>query len=178
MNLSPIATATIFSCAVHIAALAVFAHTNRPPELTEEIVFSSTLQATLIQEAQSAGETTEPSVAATETVKTKPMDNASKLNKHVDELITTTTQERDQLKIATRALQTSLARAARDNQSLAKDRVELRTQNRLLKKQLTQLTFLHHSALRPSTLRLEMALMLSAFVINLEKWDNTMLVWF
>ena len=140
MNLSPIATATIFSCAVHIAALAVFAHTNRPPELTEEIVFSSTLQATLIQEAQSAGETTEPSVAATETVKTKPMDNASKLNKHVDELITTTTQERDQLKIATRALQTSLARAARDNQSLAKDRVELRTQNRLLKKQLTHLT--------------------------------------
>ena len=140
MNLSPIATATIFSCAVHIAALAVFAHTNRPPELTEEIVFSSTLQATLIQEAQSAGETTEPSVAATKTVKTKPMDNASKLNKHVDELITTTTQERDQLKIATKALQTSLARAARDNQSLAKDRVELRTQNRLLKKQLTHLT--------------------------------------
>ncbi len=38
------------------------------------------------------------------------------------------------------ALQTSLARAARDNQSLAKGRVELRTQNRLLKQQLTQLT--------------------------------------
>ena len=140
MNLSPIATATIFSCAVHIAALAVFAHTNRPPELTEEIVFSSTLQATLIQETQDAGETIEPSVAATETVETKPMDKASKLNKHVHELITTTTQERDQLKIATKALQTSLARAARDNQSLAKGRVELRTQNRLLKQQLTQLT--------------------------------------
>ena len=131
MNLSPIATATVFSCAVHIGALAVFAHTNRPPELTKEIVFSSTLQATLIQETQDAGETIEPSVA---------MDKASKLSKHVDELITTTTQERDQLKIATKALQTSLARAARDNQSLAKSRVELRTQNRLLKQQLTQLT--------------------------------------
>ena len=140
MNLSPIATATVFSCAVHIGALAVFAHTNRPPELTKEIVFSSTLQATLIQETQDAGETIEPSVSAIETVETKPMDKASKLSKHVDELITTTTQERDQLKIATKALQTSLARAARDNQSLAKSRVELRTQNRLLKQQLTQLT--------------------------------------
>jgi len=140
MNLSPIATAAVFSCAVHIGALAVFAHTSRPPELTEEIVFSSALQATLIQETQDAGETIEPSVAATETVETKPMDKASKLDKHVHELITTTTQERDQLKIATKALQTSLARAARDNQSLAKGRVELRAQNRLLKQQLTQLT--------------------------------------
>ena len=139
MNLSPIATAAVFSCAVHIGALAVFAHTHRPPELAEEIVFSSTLQATLIQETQDAGETIEPS-AVIDTVETKQMDKTSKLSKHVHELITTATQERDQLKIATKALQTSLARAARDNQSLAKDRVELRTQNRLLKKQLTHLT--------------------------------------
>ncbi len=139
MNLSPIATAAVFSCAVHIGALAVFSHTHRPPELAEEIVFSSTLQATLIQETQDAGETIAPS-AAIDTVETKPMDNTSKLSKHVHELITTATQERDQLKIATKALQTSLARAARDNQSLADDRVELRTENRLLKQQLTQLT--------------------------------------
>ena len=139
MNLSPIATAAVFSCAVHVGALAVFAHTNRPPKLAEEIVFSSTLQATLIQETQDAGETIAPS-AAIDTVETKPMDKTSKLSKHVHELITTATQERDQLKIATKALQTSLARAARDNQSLADDRVELRTENRLLKQQLTQLT--------------------------------------
>ncbi len=139
MNLSPIATAAVFSCAVHIGALAVFSHTHRPPELAEEIVFSSTLQATLIQETQDAGETIAPS-AAIDTVETKPMDKTSKLSKHVHELITTATQERDQLKIATKALQTSLARAARDNQSLADDRVELRTENRLLKQQLTQLT--------------------------------------
>ncbi len=139
MNLSPIATAAVFSCAVHVGALAVFAHTHRPPELAEEIVFSSTLQATLIQETQDAGETIAPS-AAIDTVETKPMDKTSKLSKHVHELITTATQERDQLKIATKALQTSLARAARDNQSLADDRVELRTENRLLKQQLTQLT--------------------------------------
>jgi protein TonB len=139
MNLSPIATAAVFSCAVHVGALAVFAHTHRPPELAEEIVFSSTLQATLIQETQDAGETIEPS-AAIDTVETKPMDKTSKLSKHDHELITTAAQERDQLKIATKALQTSLARAARDNQSLADDRVELRTENRLLKQQLTQLT--------------------------------------
>lgn len=139
MNLSPIATAAVFSCAVHIGALAVFSHTHPPPELAEEIVFSSTLQATLIQETQDAGETIAPS-AAIDTVETKPMDKTSKLSKHVHELITTATQERDQLKIATKALQTSLARAARDNQSLADDRVELRTENRLLKQQLTQLT--------------------------------------
>ena len=139
MNLSPIATAAVFSCAVHVGALAVFAHTHRPPELAEEIVFSSTLQATLIQETQDAGETIAPS-AAIDTVETKPMDKTSKLSKHVHELITTATQERDQLKIATKALQTSLARAARDNQSLADDRIELRTENRLLKQQLTQLT--------------------------------------
>jgi protein TonB len=93
----------------------------------------------LIQETQDAGETIAPS-AAIDTVETKPMDKTSKLSKHVHELITTATQERDQLKIATKALQTSLARAARDNQSLADDRVELRTENRLLKQQLTQLT--------------------------------------
>ena len=139
MNLSPIATAAVFSCAVHVGALAVFAHTHRPPELAEEIVFSSTLQATLIQETQDAGETIAPS-AAIDTVETKPMDKTSKLSKHVHELITTATQERDQLKIATKALQTSLARAARDNQSLADDRIELRTENRALKQQLTQLT--------------------------------------
>ena len=139
MNLSPIATAAVFSCAVHVGALAVFAHTHRPPELAEEIVFSSTLQATLIQETQDAGETIAPS-AAIDTVETKPMDKTSKLSKHDHELITTAAQERDQLKIATKALQTSLARAARDNQSLADDRVELRTENRLLKQQLTQLT--------------------------------------
>ena len=139
MNLSPIATAAVFSCAVHVGALAVFAHTHRPPELAEEIVFSSTLQATLIQETQDAGETIEPS-AAIDTVETKQMDKTSKLSKHDHELITTAAQERDQLKIATKALQTSLARAARDNQSLADDRVELRTENRLLKQQLTQLT--------------------------------------
>ena len=139
MNLSPIATAAVFSCAVHVGALAVFAHTHRPLELAEEIVFSSTLQATLIQETQDAGETIAPS-AAIDTVETKPMDKTSKLSKHVHELITTATQERDQLKIATKALQTSLARAARDNQSLADDRVELRTENRALKQQLTQLT--------------------------------------
>lgn len=139
MNLSPIATAAVFSCAVHIGALAVFTHTNRPPELAEEIVFSSTLQATLIQETQVAGETIEPS-AAIDTVETKPMDKTNNLSNHVHQLITTAAQERDQLKIATKALQTSLARAARDNQSLVKGRVELRTQNRLLKQQLTQLT--------------------------------------
>ena len=139
MNLSPIATAAVFSCAVHVGALAVFAHTNRPPKLAEEIVFSSTLQATLIQETQDAGETIAPS-AAIDTVETKPMDKTSKLSKHDHELITTAAQERDQLKIATKALQTSLARAARDNQSLADDRIELRTENRLLKQQLTQLT--------------------------------------
>jgi len=139
MNLSPIATAAVFSCAVHIGALAVFAHTHRPPELAEEIVFSSTLQATLIQETQDAGETIEPS-AAIDTGETKQMDKTSKLSKHDHELITTAAQERDQLKIATKALQTSLARAARDNQSLADDRIELRTENRLLKQQLTQLT--------------------------------------
>ena len=136
MNLSPIATAAVFSCAVHVGALAVFAHTNRPPELAEEIVFSSTLQATLIQETQDAGETIEPS-AVIDAVETKQMDKTSKLSKHDHELITTAAQERDQLKIATKALQTSLARAARDNQSLADDRVELRTENRLLKQQLT-----------------------------------------
>ena len=139
MNLSPIATAAVFSCAVHVGALAVFAHTNRPPELAEEIVFSSTLQATLIQETQDAGETIEPS-AAIDTVETKHMDKTSKSSKHDHELITTAAQERDQLKIATKALQTSLARAARDNQSLADDRIELRTENRALKQQLTQLT--------------------------------------
>ncbi len=139
MNLSPIATAAVFSCAVHVGALAVFAHTNRPPKLAEEIVFSSTLQATLIQETQDAGETIAPS-AAIDTVETKPMDKTSKLSKHDHELITTAAQERDQLKIATKALQTSLARAARDNQSLADDRIELRTENRALKQQLTQLT--------------------------------------
>ena len=139
MNLSPIATAAVFSCAVHVGALAVFAHTHRPPELAEEIVFSSTLQATLIQETQDAGETIAPS-AAIDTVETKPMDKTSKLSKHDHELITTAAQERDQLKIATKALQTSLARAARDNQSLADDRIELRTENRALKQQLTQLT--------------------------------------
>ena len=140
MTLSPIATAAVFSCVVHVGVLAVFAHTSRHPELTEEIVFSSTLHATLIQETRDAGETIEPSVAAIEAIETKQMDKASKLNKHVHELITTVTQERDQLKIATKALQTSLARAARDNQSLTKGRVELRAQNRLLKQQLTQLT--------------------------------------
>ena len=139
MNLSPITTATVFSCAVHIGALAVFSHTNRPTELAEEIVFSSTLQATLIQETQDAGETIEPS-AAIDTVETKQMDKTSKLSKHDHELITMAAQERDQLKIATKALQTSLARAARDNQSLADDRIELRTENRALKQQLTQLT--------------------------------------
>ena len=136
MNLSPIATAAVFSCAVHVGALAVFVHTNRSPELAEEIVFSSTLQATLIQETQDAGETIEPS-AVIDAVETKQMDKTSKLSKHDHELITTAAQERDQLKIATKALQTSLARAARDNQSLADDRVELRTENRLLKQQLT-----------------------------------------
>ena len=79
MNLSPIATATVFSCAVHIGVLAVFTHTNRTPELTKKIVYSSTLQATLIQETQDAGETTERSVAAIEPVETKPMDKATKL---------------------------------------------------------------------------------------------------
>ena len=139
MNLSPIATAAVFSCAVHLGALAVFVHTNRPPELAEEIVFSSTLQATVIQETPDAGETIEPS-AVIDAVETKQMDKTSKLSKHDRELITTAAQERDQLKIATKALQTSLARAARDNQSLADDRIELRTENRALKQQLTQLT--------------------------------------
>jgi len=136
MNLSPIGTAAVFSCAVHVGALAVFAHTNRPPEFAEEIVFSSTLQATLIHETQDAGETIEPS-AAIDTVETKQMDNTNNLSDHVHKPITTAAQERDQLKIATKALQTSLARAARDNQSLADDRVELRTENRFLKQQLT-----------------------------------------
>ena len=139
MNLSPIATAAVFSCAVHVGALAVFAHTNRPPELAEEIVFSSTLQATLIQETQDAGETIEPS-AVIDAVETKQMDNTNNLSDHVHKPITTAAQERDQLKIATKALQTSLARAARDNQTLADDRIELRTENRALKQQLTQLT--------------------------------------
>ena len=139
MNLSPIATAAVFSCAVHVGALAVFAHTNRPPELAEEIVFSSSLQATLIQETQDAGETIEPS-AVIDAVETKQMDKTSKLSKHDHELITTAAQQRDQLKIATKALQTTLARAARDNQSLAEDRVQLRTENRLLKQQVTELT--------------------------------------
>jgi len=140
MNLSPIATATIFSCAVHIGALAVFAQTNHPPELTEKIVFSTTLQATLIEKTQDAGETIEPSVAAIENTEAKPIDKASKPNKHVHELIPTVTQERNQLKVAAKAMQTSLARVARDNKSMAKDRIELRTENRLLKQQLTQLT--------------------------------------
>ena len=140
MNLSPIATAAVFSCVVHVGVLAVFAHTSRHPELIEEIVFSSTLHATLIQETRDAGETIEPSVAAIEAIETKQMDKASKLNKHVHELITTVTQERDQLKIAAKALQASLAHAVRGNQSMAKDRVELRTENRILKQQLNQLT--------------------------------------
>ena len=139
MNLSPIATAAVFSCAVHVGALAVFAHTNRPPEFAEEIVFSSTLQATLIHETQDAGETIEPS-AAIESVETKQMDKTNNLSNHGHKPISTADQERDQLKIATKALQTSLARAARDNQSLADDRIELRTENRALKQQLTQLT--------------------------------------
>ena len=136
MNLPSIGKAAVFSCAVHVGALAVFAHTNRPPEFAEEIVFSSTLQATLIHETQDAGETIEPS-ATIDTVEAKQMDNTNKLSDHVHKPITTTAQERDQLKITTKALQTSLARAARDNQSLADDRVELRTENRLLKQQLT-----------------------------------------
>ena len=140
VTLSPIATAAVFSCVVHVGVLAVFAHTSRHPELTEEIVFSSTLHATLIQETRDAGETIEPSVAAIEAIETKQMDKASKLNKHVHELITTVTQERDQLKIAAKALQASLAHAVRGNQSMAEDRVELRTENRILKQQLNQLT--------------------------------------
>ncbi|GIT48326.1 MAG: hypothetical protein Ct9H300mP14_02540 [Gammaproteobacteria bacterium] len=60
MNLSPIATAAVFSCAVHVGALAVFAHTNRPPELLRKSSFPQP-QATLIQETQDAGETIEPS---------------------------------------------------------------------------------------------------------------------
>ena len=93
----------------------------------------------MIQDRKDAGETIEPS-AVIDAVETKQMGKTSKLSKHDRELITTAAQERDQLKIATKALQTSLARAARDNQSLADDRIELRTENRALKQQLTQLT--------------------------------------
>ena len=140
MTLSPMATAAVFSCVVHVGVLAVFAHTNRPPELAEEIVFASTLQATLIQQTRDAGETIEPSEATIETVETEQMDKTSKMNKHVHESITTVTQERDQLKIAAKALQTSLAHATQDNRSLAENRVELRTENLLLKQQLSKLT--------------------------------------
>ncbi len=93
MTLSPMATAAVFSCVVHVGVLAVFAHTNRPPELTEEIVFASTLQATLIQQTRDAGETIEPSEATIETVETEQMDKTSKMNKHVHESITTVTQD-------------------------------------------------------------------------------------
>ena len=139
MILFPIASATILSCAVHISIFTLFVFTNRLPELTKEITLSSSLQATLIQEIQDAGETIEPIVVPVETVETMLTDKTNELDKHVDELITSGNQERDQAKIATNALQTPPARATRDNQSLANDRNELQTKYRLVTKQLTEL---------------------------------------
>jgi len=110
MTLSPMATAVVFSCAVHVGALAVFAHTNRLPEFTKEIVFASTLQATLIQHTRVAGETIEPSVAAIETVEVKQLDKASKMNERLHDL----TQQVDELQKRL-ALQQTQQLALRNN---------------------------------------------------------------
>ena len=135
MNLSPIATATVFSCAVHIGALAVFAHTNRPPELTKEIVFSSTLQATLIQETQDAGETIEPSVSAIETVETKQIDKASQMNERLQDLLQQATELQKRV-----ALQQTQQLALRNNldRETAQNNL-LRETQRSLRDQLTSL---------------------------------------
>ena len=135
MNLSPIATATVFSCAVHIGALAVFAHTNRPPELTKEIVFSSTLQATLIQETQDAGETVEPSVSAIETVETKQIDKASQMNERLQDLLQQATELQKRV-----ALQQTQQLALRNNldRETAQNNL-LRETQRSLRDQLTSL---------------------------------------
>ena len=87
MNLSSISKAVLLSCAAHIGAFAVFAHTKHPTVPTNEIVFSSALQARLIQETQDAGETIEPSVAATETIENKQLNKASNANERLQDLI-------------------------------------------------------------------------------------------
>jgi len=135
MNLSPIATATVFSCAVHIGTLAVVAHTNRPPELTKEIVFSSTLQATLIQETQDAGETIEPSVSAIETVETKQIDKASQMNERLQDLLQQATELQKRV-----ALQQTQQLALRNNldRETAQNNL-LRETQRSLRDQLTSL---------------------------------------
>ena len=87
MNLSSISTAVALSCAAHIGAFAVFAHTKHPPAPNNPIIFSTTLQATLIQETQDAGETIEPSVAAIDATENKQTTKASKGDKRIQNLI-------------------------------------------------------------------------------------------
>jgi len=87
MNLSPIYTAVVLSCVAHIGAFAVLTNTNPPLVPTNEIVFSSALQARLIQETQDAGETIQPSVAAIEATENKETNKASKANKRLQDMI-------------------------------------------------------------------------------------------
>ena len=87
MNLSPIYTAVVLSCVAHIGAFAVLTNTKPPLVPTNEIVFSSALQARLIQETQDAGETIQPSVAAIEATENKQTNKASKANKHLQDMI-------------------------------------------------------------------------------------------
>ena len=135
MNLSPIATATVFSCAVHIGTLAVVAHTNRPLELTKEIAFSSTLQATLIQETQVAGETIESSVAAIETVETKQIAKASQMNERLQDLLQQANELQKRL-----ALQQTQQLALRNNlDSETAQNSLLRETQRSLRDQFTSL---------------------------------------
>ena len=87
MNLSPIYTAVVLSCVAHIGAFAVLTNTNPPLVPTNEIVFSSALQARLIQETQDAGETIQPSVAAIEATENKETNKASKANKRLQDMV-------------------------------------------------------------------------------------------
>ena len=87
MNLSPIYTAVVLSCVAHIGAFAVLTNTNPPLVPTNEVVFSSALQARLIQETQDAGETIQPSVAAIEATENKETNKASKANKRLQDMI-------------------------------------------------------------------------------------------
>ena len=87
MNLSRISTAVVLSCAAHIGTFAIFTPTKHPPVPNGQIIFSSTLQARLIQETQDAGETIEPSVVAIEAIENKQLNKAYKTDERLQELI-------------------------------------------------------------------------------------------